>query len=159
MRNTAALRRFAVVLTVCAAAFGLAAGSAHAAVDQFKGIWMNADASTRGLVRIQITQGVHSLYVRPFGACSPTPCDWGNAPLTTYGDNVSDTSHSYATAEYNQGFAVRAMTFQLVDPYTLVVHTYSRFTDGSGRQNYHTRELFHKLVIKPFPLPLAPIGP
>jgi hypothetical protein len=47
------------------------------------------------------------------------------------------------------------MTLQLIDSSTVVAHVYTVFNDNSGRQNYHSREVFKKLVIRPLPFPLA----
>ena len=111
------------------------------------GHWFNVDLHTRDLVRITIGGSPGSLVVDPFGACSPSACEWGWQPLTTYGNNVSDPDHHAGTAVYDQGFARRLMTFQLLSPTLMSVDVYSLFTDGSGRQNYHTRELFRKVMI------------
>jgi hypothetical protein len=143
------LRRAALVLGLCAAALGSLAVTtpARASDAQFQGYWFNVNPATADLVRITIGGTPGSMVVDPFGACSPSACEWGWQPLTTYGNNVSDTNHNAGTAVYDQGFAKRIMTFQLLSPSLMSVDTYSLFTDGSGRQNYHTRELFHKVVI------------
>ena len=143
------LRRTALILGLCAAALGSLALTtpARASDAQFMGHWFNLDPSTRDLVRITIGGSPGSLVVDPFGACSPSACEWGWQPLTTYGNTVSDPDHHAGTAAYDQGFARRIMTFQLLSPTLMSVDTYSLFTDGSGRQNYHTRELFHKVMI------------
>jgi hypothetical protein len=39
------------------------------------------------------------------------------------------------------------MTYQLLSTTLMAVDTFTVFTDGSGRQNYHTHELFHKVLI------------
>lgn len=157
------IRRFAAAFALCAAVLGgVAARPAHAAPAQFLGTWVNIDKGTRGIVRLQITAGVHGMGVRAFGACTPSPCDWGIVGLTTYGSSVTDADHKYGTALYNPGFATRIMTLQLIDSTTMVAHVYTKFQDGSGRQNYHSREVFKKLVIRPFPFPgpiATPIGP
>ena len=36
----------------------------------------------------------------------------------------------------------------------MVVQTFDKFTDGSDRQNYHTAEVFHKLIFWSQPLPI-----
>ena len=159
--KTLNIRRAVFALALCAtAAAGLATATpAQAAPSPFVGTWINSDPNTRGIVRLRITQGVHGLGVQVFGACVPTPCDWGLEGLTTYGDNVSDPDHKFGTAAYSFDFKQTAMTFQLLDANTLLVDDYSMFTDGSGRENYHTREIFKKLVIRPLPFPLIPIMP
>ena len=34
---------------------------------------------------------------------------------------------------------------------TIILDDYDKFNDGSGRQNYHSREVFRKLIIRPLP--------
>src|SRR5262245_8595110 len=99
-----ALRRAVFALALCATAAGWATTPAHATPAQFIGTWINTDSATRGIVRLQITQGVHGLGVQVFGACVPSPCDWGLAGLTTYGNNVSDPDHKFGTAAYSFDF-------------------------------------------------------
>ena len=41
------------------------------------GTWSNCDQTTRGLVRIVIAASGAGISVHAFGACVPTPCDWG----------------------------------------------------------------------------------
>jgi|SRR5215208_1944135 hypothetical protein len=148
------LHRIAAAVALCTALLGglTAARPAQAAPAEFMGTWLNTDSGTGGIVRLQITAGVHGMGVRAFGACTPSACDWGVVGLTTYGNNVSDADHKYGAALYNHGFATRMMTLQLIDSSTLVAHVYTTFLDGSGRQNYHSREVFKKLVLKPLPL-------
>ena len=155
-----ALRRVVLTLGLCAAAAAGLAGArpAQATPAQFLGTWLNADPGTRGIVRLQITAGVHGMGVQTFGACVPTACDMGLTGLTTYGGSIADPDHKFGTAAYNFDFKQTALTFQLLDANTMVVDDYNLFTDGSGRQNYHSRELFKKLLIKPLPF-LQPIRP
>jgi hypothetical protein len=150
------LRRAALALGLCAVAVTAltAAAPAQASDAQFMGYWYNTDSATRGIVRFQIGGSPGALGVHVYGACSPSACDWNVERLTTYGDNVSDLDHKFGTAVYNFGFATTLLTFQLIDPVTIVVHSYDRFNDGSGRQNYHTREVFKKLILRPLPFPL-----
>jgi hypothetical protein len=148
--------RAALTLGLCAAVAGSLAvtAPAQAAPAQFIGVWNNIDASTNHIVQIVISGAPGALGVRTFGSCSPTPCDWGTVPLTSYGNNVSDPDHKYAAALYNFGFESDLITMELTDPNTLMVDTYTQFLDHSGRQNYHVRELFRKVV--PIPRPPLP---
>ena len=149
------IRRLAAAVAFAAVLGGLTARPVSAAPAEFIGLWANADAGTDGIVRMQITTGVHGPGIRVFGACTPSACDWGIVGLTTYGNSVTDADHKYGTAVYNHGFASRLVTLQLIDSSTLVAHTYTQFQDGSGRQNYHSRAVFKKVIIKPLPFPLA----
>ena len=149
-------RRAAWALSLCVAGFGAltATAPAQASDAQFTGFWLNIDPATRDIVRFQITGSPGSLAVHAYGACSPSACDWGLSPLTTYGNTVSDSNHDYGTAVYNAGFATTILTFALVDPNTIAVDSYTKFNDGSGRQNFHTRDIFKKLILRPLSVPV-----
>jgi hypothetical protein len=143
------------VLGLCAALAGFiaAAPSAQAAPADFGGVWANMDPGTDHILRFTIVPFKAGPVISVSGKCTPTPCNWGSMPLTTYGNSVSDANHKHATTLYNFGFATAAMTFQLLDAQTMVVHTYTQFLDHSGRQNYHKVERFRKLPIVIDPAP------
>jgi hypothetical protein len=149
------IRRAVLTLSLCATALGSLAATApaNASPAQFNGLWVNVDPATHGITRFLVLPTPGGPKVHTYGACSPTPCDWGEVPLVTYGDNVTDTDHKYGTAVYSFGFVTQAMTFQLLDATTMEVHTYYQFLDHSGRQNFHTVERFRKLSIIVDPLP------
>jgi hypothetical protein len=109
------------------------------------GTWVNTDSNTRGITKVVISQSGNSYEVHAFGKCSPTDCDWGKKPMTTYGDNVSDPTHKVGTAIYNPGFAETMLTLQQSGG-QITVHGFTRFTDNSGRQNYSDRYTLRKLI-------------
>ena len=102
------------------------------------GKWNTCDKNTRNIVRVVLGAKGSSLTVQVFGACSPTPCDWGVVAGIAYGDNVSATDATAFSAVYSFGFKDAIVTGQL-DNGTLIVETYNKFKDGSGRSNYYTR--------------------
>jgi hypothetical protein len=101
------------------------------------GNWMNTDPNTGGWIRVQITQYGGSYSVHIWGACTPTPCDGGSAPLVMDGPT---TAHAF----FNHGFATRNMTFLLLSPSELKVTTFTHFTDNSGRSDYTKIDTFYK---------------
>ncbi|MEH1934507.1 MAG: hypothetical protein V7L14_12470 [Nostoc sp.] len=110
----------------------------------FIGTWVNKDANTPNITRLVITSGSgNKLNIQVFGKCHPSDCDWGTAPLLTYGINVQDTNHKYATANYNKGFANSFLTLGSARQEVLL-QGYTQFLDNSGRQNYYSREHFQK---------------
>jgi hypothetical protein len=117
------------------------AGVATAAPADFIGDWRSANPETRGIVRTVVTSSGSGLSVQVFGACSPSPCNWGVVPLRTYGSNVSDGDHKFGGANYDKGFARTSLTFHLLSWNQMEVRSYTEFTDGSGRQSYASREL------------------
>ena len=84
-----------------------------------------------------------------FGACSPTPCEWGRIAGTVFGPNVSAaTGTAFAShAGWNFGFARTVLLAVYSAPRkvpTLTVREFTTFTDDSGRSNYTAEETFTK---------------
>jgi len=105
------------------------------------GSWRACNKETRGIVRVDLRKRGAGLVVRVFGACSPKPCDWGLARAVAYAESVTATQAVAFTATYKPGFKQTIVTGHL-DNGTLIVETYNRFTDGSGRSNYYSRSYF-----------------
>lgn len=130
-------------LILAASAFSLSATSAFAFPANFIGLWKNTNPSSNGIVKIFITPG---LTIRTFGACTPTLCDHGPRPLTTYGKNISDPNHRAGTAQYHFSFKEVVMTLKLVGSQRLHFEHFNQFTDSSGRQNYWKGENFKRVL-------------
>jgi hypothetical protein len=98
----------------------------------FNGNWVNADAKTRNLARIEI----EGMNVHPFGACSPTPCDWGVLPAKS--DTKPDGVIRRATlvAVHTTKAEQNTLTIQLEQDGRLSVNVQTHFTDNSGRRDY-----------------------
>jgi hypothetical protein len=135
---------------------------AMAAPADFIGTWVNKDANTRGVTRLVITSaGGNKLNIQVFGQCHPTDCDWGTTSLVTYGLNVQDSDHKYATANYNKNFANSFLTLSAAST-EVMLQGYTQFVDNSGRQNYYSREYFQRQTRVRVPggirtLPVSPI--
>ena len=107
------------------------------------GTWVNSDPNTRGLVKVVIAPAGSAITVDAFGACSPTPCNWGVVPGVAYAANVSSTGAVAFSAQYNFSFKRSIVTGSL-NGTLLTVETFDMFTDGSGRSNYYSRYTMHK---------------
>jgi hypothetical protein len=57
-------------------------------VQLYAGSWVNDDPATRDVVRVDISASGSTLTVHAYGACSPTPCDWGPRDVTYTTDPV-----------------------------------------------------------------------
>lgn len=108
-------------------------------IESFVGQWQNADAATRDITRFSIRQADGSTYVRAFGSCMPTDCDWGEVQLTNGPAEVS--GRRTATAFFDQGFSeVRlTLTIETAANDTLSFRAFTSFKDGSGRQDYQSQ--------------------
>jgi len=102
------------------------------------GTWVNCNRKTRGIVRIEFSERSGSLVVNVFGACHPSPCNWGKVPGTPYAESVVANEAIAFSGFYDHGFAECIVTGHL-DFGTLVVESFTKFKDGSGRSNYYSR--------------------
>ena len=107
------------------------------------GRWRNCDKKTRGLVMIDLGSKGGKLAVHPFGACVPNPCDWGTVKGVAYSESVSSVAAVAFTAVFKFSFSVVIVTGHLCEG-CLLVETYTRFTDGSGRCDYYSRDCFYR---------------
>ncbi|MBV5262404.1 hypothetical protein FLX56_28950 [Synechococcus moorigangaii CMS01] len=128
---------------------------ARANPQEFVGTWTNTNSNTNGITRLVVTASGNNLMIQAFGNCQPTDCDWGSTTLTTYGANVQDANHTRATALYQKSFAQSLLALHLQGGDRLNLQNFTRFTDGSGRQNYAMQEAFQRsrLSITPLPFP------
>lgn len=102
------------------------------------GTWLNCDRATRGLVKVAIAASGSAITVHAFGACTPTPCDWGIVPGMAYADSVALTQATAFSARYKFGFKESIIAGHL-DSGCLVVELWDHFTDNSGRSDYYSR--------------------
>lgn len=107
------------------------------------GTWVNCDHATRGLVRLMIAVKGHEITVHGFGACSPTPCDWGQIDGKIYADSVADTPAVGFTANYAFDFKQTTIVGHLYEG-ALFVETFDHFTDQSGRADYYSLAVMNK---------------
>ena len=107
------------------------------------GTWHNCDKQTRNIVKIVIRSAGDTLLVHAFGACTPTPCDWGEVKGLAYATSVAGGPAVAFSALYPAGFKDTILTGHL-DGASLEVEDFNTFKDGSGRANYFTREHFCK---------------
>ncbi len=144
--------RFFKSLAVGAALALVALGAPNAAfatINDFTGTWANDNASTRGITRIKIKRMGGAITVQAWGSCSPSDCDWGAVSATPYAgsassDALGDTVSLVAT--FDQSFGEKALVLTL-EGSKLVANLYTKFTDGSGRSSYATRETFTEQAI------------
>jgi hypothetical protein len=140
-----------------ALAIGLAAATAaviltqpaSATLGQLLGDWKNVNPSTRDIVRIMITDTGGGIEVHVWGACSPTPCDWGTRQAIPYAPNVSEplpADAQYLEADFPQSFAqVKVIIGPAAGPGgELRAISLTRFTDNSGRSNDVNTDMFKK---------------
>ena len=99
------------------------------------GTWVNVDHHTRGMVRLVIAANGSEITLHGFGACSPTPCDWGIVPGTVYANGVTGTTSIAFAGMYTFSFKQTTVVGKLFNG-ALLVETFDHFTDKSGRSDY-----------------------
>ncbi len=103
------------------------------------GAWKNLNSGTRDLVKVVIAASGTSITVDAFGACSPTPCNWGTVRGIAYASNVSAVPAVAFTAQYTFNFSHVILIGRLADR-ELLVESFTQFTDGSGRSNLYSAD-------------------
>ena len=106
------------------------------------GTWVNFDRASRGMARLVIAASEGGMTVHAFGAGSPGPVDWGEAPGAPFADGVALHAGVAFTAAYEfPGHRVTLACY--LNKRLLVVDAYTRFADGSGRAPYFARDHFY----------------
>jgi hypothetical protein len=90
--------------------------------------------------RVVIAAKGNEVTVHAFGACQPTPCDWGMVNGLIFADNVTDTPAVAFTALYTFNFKQTTIIGRLQNG-ALMVETFDHFTDQSGRADYYSLEI------------------
>jgi len=113
-------------------------------LESLLGTWINTNPSSRDVAKLTVSQEDGVLYVRIFGSGSPSLLDWGNVPIgTVYVRDVNSAEPMAFDAQYDLGFMdilVQA-NFSLG---LLVLACFNSFKDHSGRNNYFSRDFFHR---------------
>ncbi len=107
------------------------------------GTWNNVNPATRDVVKVVIAAAGSGIKVDAFGACSPTPCNWGNVAGTAYAANVSSSPAVAFSAQYKFSFAQAILVGHLQGK-NLIIETFTHFTDGSGRDDYYSTDTMAK---------------
>ena len=108
-------------------------------VDKFVGHWVNIDAGTRGITRVDIRVDADTIFFHMWGKCHPTDCDWGEETTS-----VSDADDGMLSLTWDHGFSIVNQTLSVLEGELLKVEGHTHFTDDSGRSDYDSTYLFSK---------------
>ena len=134
-------------LALAAVLLVLGAVPAAAQLTRFTGNWVNVNSGTSGIVRLRIAAAGTAVTVRAFGACTPTPCDWGTQPGIAYGPSVGSNPVGTAravTVRFQTGFSETILVLRPVGTNRLEVFRFTRFTDSSGRFPFTATEVVQR---------------
>ncbi len=107
------------------------------------GTWNNVNASTRDIVKVVIAASGTGITVAAYGACTPTPCNWGTVQGFAYAANVSSGAAVAFTAQFRFSFSQVTLVGNLAGNLLNVEH-FTHFTDGSGRSDYASMDQMKK---------------
>jgi hypothetical protein len=106
----------------------------------YLGTWRNTYRHTRGISHLDLLRNGDIFLIHAHGVAAQR--DWGAVSASAYGDNVGSRHPTGFLAKYDFDF----MEMQLAANFNkglLIVASYNRFHDGSGRADYFTREFFY----------------
>ncbi len=112
-------------------------------VAPFVGTWINTMRETKGFVKLIVSHRDGKLFVQAFGASAPELCDWGEVEAYVFADRVDSRKGAAFSANYDSGSIEVALQANM-NLGLLVLLTFNRFKDGSGRSSYICREFFHR---------------
>jgi hypothetical protein len=110
-------------------------------IAQFVGDWTTTNQNSRGIARVVITPQGQDLLVHAFGAGEPEPHDWGTIPAKVLADGSASSRIRAFHATYDFGFLESYLQAK-TEKEVLVMATFNRFKDQSGRSSYFSREFF-----------------
>jgi hypothetical protein len=110
------------------------------------GSWFNTSQTTGEIARLTISQRDQGLMLNIEGAGSPERIAWPETPAMPYVASLDSTDVSGFEAHCDLGFMETHLAANIKHG-VLVLQSYNRFKDGSGRGAYFTREFFHQNVI------------
>src|SRR5688572_16352137 len=102
------------IISICALSIAMLIGSQAFAkpptnFTSLIGTWSNTNSATTGIVKVVIRAGTTGgITIRPYGACSPTPCDHGVISTRTFSSSVSSALAAGFNAAKNFGFKTTA---------------------------------------------------
>jgi hypothetical protein len=105
------------------------------------GTWINK--TSNNVVKAVITDHGGKLEVNLYGACVPTPCNWGAVAAMPYAATVSGGAAVALSANYSFSFSTVIVIGHLAGK-DLILETLTHFTDGSGRADFYFSETMEK---------------
>ena len=107
------------------------------------GTWFNCNPTTGEISRLVLAQRDGGLVLRACGASRSGPIDWGETPAVPFVGELGSREMTGFTAHYDFEFLETQIAANLKYG-ILVIQSYNRFRDGSGRPDYFIREFFHQ---------------
>lgn|SRR5437879_4760797 len=110
-------------------------------VRQFWGDWTTTNSATKGIARIKIAPREGGLVIHAFGASEAALSDWGETQAEVFVEAGDPSRIRAFRAVYDFGFLETHLQAK-TEKGVLVLASFNRFKDQSGRSNYFSREFF-----------------
>src|SRR5689334_15576114 len=110
------------------------------------GSWFNTNHETREIARLMVGEHDGMLVLNIEGAGLGERISWPETPALPYGEGPGTAEAAGFEAHRDFGFMETHLAANLKYG-VMVIQSYNRFKDGSGRPPYFTREFFHQEVI------------
>ena len=112
----------------------------------FLGVWINVNPHTTGIARLDVSSTDQGLRLTTHALGHNGMISWGAVEdITPFASSSTSTKAAGFEATYDFGFVEVRLQGNL-NKGLLVLASYSRFKDGSGRVNYFTREYFSSVA-------------
>lgn len=109
-------------------------------VQSLTGSWRNTNTASRGIPRIDVAAG-EPLEVQVWGAGDH---DWGTVTAQVFTDAIDSKEAMAFSALFDLGYADVHMQANIKGG-VLVVSTFNRIKDDSGRSSYFIREFYFRV--------------
>lgn len=106
------------------------------------GNWINTKSDTNYLVRVVLTEQDGCLTFQGYGANEPNPIDWGKIEAVPYAAGTSLIAAGFHAFYKLDGVETHLVANQKLG--ILVIQSYTRYVDGSGRTDHFAREFYHR---------------
>ena len=106
------------------------------------GNWVNTNPDSSYLVRVVLTEQDGRLVLRGYGANESAPIDWGEVEAVPYAAGTSLMAGGFHAFYNLDGIETHLVANQKLG--ILVIQSYTRYLDGSGRTSHFAREFFHR---------------
>ncbi len=130
-------------------------GSPPPILAEVVGSWFNTDPTTGEIACLTISEGEEGLLLSIEAAGPHERITWPEIPAIPYVARLDSAEVTGFEAHCDWGFMETHLAANIKHG-VLVMQTYNRFKDGSGRGAYFTREFFHQIVIHEHGLTCAP---
>ena len=107
----------------------------------FLGTWVNTNAETTGIFRFVLARTDDRVTIHAFG--HDAPFDWGETEVTLFAPTVDSEKMVAFNAHYDFGFMESYLGCNSNEG-LIIIASYNRFKDGSGRSNYICREFSYR---------------